>query len=429
MKEISQATVLVYDNGLFQPVAHRLAKDFKRVLYFTPWEKGFSLINDAVLGDGFPDIERVYDIWDVKKEVDAWVFPDIGHSGLQLELESQGFPVWGCRDGDEQELDRRLFLRTLKECGLAVPEFEVVNGLNALRTYLEDKQDCYIKVSRYRGSFETSHFRSMDLDNGLLDLWAVKFGAVKELIRFLVFANIDTPLEIGADTYCIDGKWPDTMLHGIEWKDRSYLASVTGREDMPKQIQEVMECFGPVLAKSRYRGFFSMEIRVKDDVGYFIDPTCRGGLPSTGSQIALWENYSEIIWAGAHGELLNPVPAAKFSAESIITLKGDKTAWRVSEIPESLQGHLMITGCCLVDGKVAFPPGHDQEDEIGWLVATGDTQVDVIENQNALADDLPDGMDANTETLAYVLKEIHQAAEQGVEFSKEPTPPPEIVVQ
>jgi hypothetical protein len=427
VKELSDSTILVRDNGLFLPVARRLARDAKRVLYFTDCENAYPKINDAVTGDGFPDIERVKDIWDVKNEVDCFVYYDIGHSGEQAELRSQGFPVWGSGKADEQELDRELFMRTIKNIGLPDAPFDVVPGLVSLREFLEDKEDVYIKVSRYRGSFETSHFRSMELDRGLLDLWGVRFGPVSELIRFLVFPNIKTDLEIGCDTYCINGQWPQTMLHGIEWKDKSYFASVTARDKMPEHVQEVLEKYGKVLSKAGHHGAFSMELRVKDDTAYFIDPTPRGGLPSTSSQIALWKNFSEIIWAGAHGELVEPEPASKFSAESIVTMKGHENAWRTAALPDKLADSLMLTGCCMVeDGVVSFPPDPDG-DAVGWLVATGNTMEQVVEKMNALADELPDGMDANTETLAYVIKEIDQAQEEGIEFTSQETPEPGVV--
>lgn len=429
MKPLSEATLLVRDNGLFLPIARRLAKDAKRVLYYTDCERAFSTINEAVPGDGFSDIERCNDIWEAKQDVDAFIFPDLGHSGEQKELVFQGYPVWGCRGGDEQELDRELFLKTLKRCGLEVAPHEVVEGLDNLREYLADKKDVYIKVSRYRGSFETSHFRSWDEDKGLLDLWGVKFGPVGDLIPFIVFPNIKTELEIGADTYNVRGQWPSLMIQGYEWKDRSYLGAVTKRKDMPQQIQDVLECYGSVLAKSDYASQFSMEVRVKDDKAYFIDPTCRGGLPSTASQLALWQNFSEIVYHGAHGELIDPIPTAKFSAESIVTLKGDKSIWSTFKMPPKLEDNLMVTSCCLVGDTIAFPPDEDSDGAIGWLVATGDTQLETIESQNALADELPDGLDANTECLAYVLKEIRQASEKGIEFSDEPTPEPAVVFQ
>src|SRR5689334_1473842 len=110
MSDISSKTCLVFGHGLELPVAERLARDFKRVLYFSEWEEGFSTINKAVIGDGIDNLERCYDFWSVKNEIDLWCFPDIGHSGLQLELEKQGFRVWGSRKADQLETNRQLFL-------------------------------------------------------------------------------------------------------------------------------------------------------------------------------------------------------------------------------------------------------------------------------------------------------------------------------
>lgn len=430
MKETKDVIALVHDHGLFAvPFAQRLAREMKKVYVFTPWETGFSTINSAVLGDGFGDIERVDDFWKIKNELDLVCFPDIQHSGLQLELESQGIPVWGSRTGDAQELDRELFLRTLADVGLEVPAHKVVIGLPVLRKYLQDKEDVYIKISKYRGSLETTRFRSMELDYGLLDLWAVRFGPAGNHLPFLVFEKIETELEIGGDTYCIGGQWPETMLHGIEWKDESYFSSVTKRGDMPQQLQDVMDGFGPVLAKHRYRNQFSMECRVKDDVGYFIDPTCRGGLPSTGSQLEVWKNFPEIVWAGANGELVEPEPSAKFTAECILTIKGDKTQWGVADIPKKLKRWVKPSNCCEIDGKICFPPDDTEAHAVGWLVAMGDTPLETIETMNAQADMLPDGMNANTECLAYVLKEIETEHEQGIEFTDKEIPEPGVVFE
>lgn len=429
MKDISQATALVYDHGSYFPVAQRLAQDFQKVYYFTEWETGLSQVGNAVLGDGFENVIRVRDPWKVKREVDLFVFPDIGQSGMQEELESQGIAVWGARSADQQEQNRELFLKTLGDCGLKVPPHTVVVGLTNLREYLAGKEDQYIKISRYRGSFETSHFRSLEDDRSLLDWWGVKFGPVAELVRFIVFPNIDTPLEIGADTFCVDGQWPDVMLHGLEWKDKSYFSAVTKREDMPQQIQDVLDRYSAVLERSCYRSQFSMEVRVKEDTGYFIDPTCRGGLPSTNSFLRM-KNASQVIYHGAHGELVQPDYGYAFAAESIVNLKGEGNRWRTCREPEGhMKEHLFLTGCCNVNGVLAFPPNEHDGGDVGWLVNTGDDQEEVITGMNALADELPDGLDASTETLGYVLKEIHDAGKEGIEFSDEPTPEPAVVME
>ena len=159
MKSVSEITACVIDHGLFLPLALKLAKTYKRVLYYTPWEKGFPVIGDCIIGDGFDQIERCNDFWPIKSEIDLFVCPDIQHSGLQLELESQGFAVWGSRNGDSLEINRSKFHRILDELGLEVPEHTEIRGLAALREYLSDKSDKYIKMSKFRGSFESFHWR------------------------------------------------------------------------------------------------------------------------------------------------------------------------------------------------------------------------------------------------------------------------------
>ena len=424
MKDFTDVTACVVDFGMCGvPMAERLSRKpngLKKVYLFQEYEEDYTTLNRAIQGDGFSQFERATDIWAIKDEVDLFVFPDVQRSGLQLELERQGKAVWGSKDGDCFELDRELFLRTLKDVGLEVPPHEVVVGLNALRTYLKDKEDQYIKVSLYRGSFETTHFRDWTLDEHLLDLLATRLGPAKELIRFLVFPNIDTPLEIGCDTYHVDGQWPQKAIHGVEWKDRSYLGVVTDFQSLPKQLRSTLKLFGPELAKYCYRNQFSCEVRVKGDKFYFIDATCRMGLPSTASQLELWRNWPEIVWHGANGELVQPEPTAKFCAEAIITVKRDQSEWAIFDVPKELARWTKFASCFEYEGSVCFPADDSGSgDDVGWLVATGDTIEDVIKNINKHADDLPDGMDANTETLAYVVKEIQTEIRSGIHFGDE----------
>ena len=421
MKPHNEVVCCVVDFGMVGvPMAERLARKpngFKKVYLFQEWEEDYSTLNKAIQGDGFQEFERTSDFWSIIDEVDLFVFPDVQRSGLQLQLVKLGKKVWGSRSGDSLELDRELHLRTLKEVGLRVPPFHVCDGLNSLREYLRDKEDQYLKVSLYRGSFETCHFRSWKLDECLLDLFAVRFGPAKELIRFLVFPNIETPLEIGADTYSVDGQWPDKFLHGVEWKDRAYFAAVQKTSEAPEPLREVMRKYGPVLGQHQYRNQFSCEVRVKGKEFYFIDPTCRMGLPSTASQLEVWDNWPEIVWHGANGELVQPVQKGKYTAEAIITAKKDPSEWAIFDVAKDLRQWTKFASCFEYEGSVCFPaidsPGGD---DVGWLVAIGNTPEETIKALNKHADDLPDGMDANTECLAYVLKEIAVEQKAGIQF-------------
>lgn len=426
MKEASDVSCIVFDHGLFLPLAQRLSQFYKRVLYHKPGTEAFPTLNRGCIGDGFEEIECINDPWPLidKGEIDLAVFPDILDSGTQLHLEKAGVAVWGSRQGDSIELSREKFLRILKDNDLPMPTFERVIGVTALREHMFDKENKYLKISRWRGSFETRHWRSWTEDESMLDGLAVKFGACKELVPFLVFDPIETDIEDGGDFYGVDGKWPKLCLRGIEAKDKGYFSSVTRIADLPDYFGEILDVFGKTLERYRYRNFFSVEIRD----GVFIDPCCRAPLPGTGSQMMAWANLGDIIWAGAHGELVDPAPDAKFTAECVLTMKCDKNAWRTLEIPKALKPWMKIPDCCCVDEVIGIPPDDTHGDEIGWLVALGDTPTDTIETLKDHSSQLPDGVEPHLEALVDLVQEAEKMREEGIPVTDKPMPEPAEVV-
>jgi hypothetical protein len=168
---------------------------------------------------------------------------------------------------------------------------------------LHDKEDRWIKISRFRGDFETLHWRSWDEDSNRLDAFAVKFGPFREQINFYVFEPIDTDIEDGCDTWCIDGAYPELVIHGMEAKDKAYIGTWQKYSDLPEPLRRVGDAFSPILAGFDYRSFFSTEVRITEDgEPYFIDPTCRAGSPPSQVMTEMIANYSEIIWGGANGK-------------------------------------------------------------------------------------------------------------------------------
>jgi hypothetical protein len=427
--EPSQLTCCFFDNGLFLPLCQKLAPAFKRMLYFSEWQEGFPTINKRIIGDGFDGIERVDEIWTHKNETDIYIFPDIYRSGLQTALEDQGKLVWGSRLGDRMETNRGAFMRVLQEIGLPVAPFQEVVGLTELREVLRDREDVYLKMSKYRGSFETCHWRNWREDEGMLDALAVKFGPLKDLLTFYVFDALDTELELGVDTFCIDGQFPSLMLHGLESKDKGYLGGVMKREDLPQQLQDVLTAFGPVLGKDRYRNAFSAEVRVVEGTGYFIDPTCRFPVPGSGAEMELIGNLPEIIVAGASGELVEPEMVAQFAAECVLTAKSDKHGWCVLDFPEAVKPFVKCGDSCEVDGRTCLPPDEKHDEEIGWIFATGNTIEETVETMKARVKLLPDGVHACTESLFDLLKEAHEAHSEGIEITSDPLPPAETALE
>lgn len=428
---LNQITACFVDHGgLYLPLALKLSETYKRVLYHDPCEKAFPKINDAMIGDGFyPELQKVESFWDHKKEIDLFIFPDSQGWAVQSELISQGFPVWGSNYSEKVEMDRDKFLELLDGCGLMIPQYHGVRGIDNLAKHLRDKEDKYIKISKYRGSLETFHWRSWDDDAGMLDVLAVRFGGAKNLVPFLVFDAIETDLELGADTYSVLGRYPSHMMDGFEWKDKGYFGTFKKIGEMPKQTQTVLEAFAPILQGYNHTNFWSMEIRVQGEDFYFIDPTPRGPLPGTGSQMEIYGNLPEIIWEGANGNLVDPEPTAKFSAECVLTMKREKHAWNSIRVPEELKQWIKLSGSSFINGRHWFPCDEDQGEEIGWMVAIGDTPMETVKTMLDQEKKLPDGVSANTESLANLIKEIEKAEEEGIEFTPMKMPKPSIVVE
>lgn len=427
---ISNITACVIDCGLFLPVARRMAESCKRVLFYPyAWDRGYPSVKQASVGMGFDNLEHTLDFWDQLDEIDLFILPDVGRSGLQNHLESIGKLVWGSRKGSNIELGRERFMDLLGELKLEVPPHTVIEGVDALRDHLRDKENKYIKISKWRGDMETTKWRNWNMDRGWLDWLSMQFGPLRNLMRFLVFDEIETDLEIGGDTYNVRGQWPSLMLNGIEWKDNSYLSAVTQRSDMPEQIKTVLDAMGPVLGENDYANQWSMEVRVKDEHFYFNDATTRGGIPSTASQCKVWKNFPEIVLAGAQGELVEPEPAAMFTIECMIKSKVDCEQWDEVEIDPDLEPHTMFSGCCLVDGILGFPPEPFSHGDLGWLVALGDTPRQALDEAKRLADMLPDGLEANCENLANVISEIDTMQEKHIPFTSAPMPEPAEAIE
>lgn len=429
MKETSDVVACVVDHGLFLPMALKVAETFAKTYYWTPVERDFPSIKEGIIGDGFENIERIESPWDVRVHCDLFMFPDIGFSGMQKELVTQGFQVWGGRDADSLEKNRGKFLKTVADLGLPVPKYERIKGLTNLKLFLADKEDKWIKISRWRGDVETFHWGSWEDDEAELDDYAYHLGPAKELITFYVIDPVDTDIEDGVDTYCIDGELPQTCLHAMECKDKALIGTMVPISAIPENIRHISEAFAGVLKPYGYRQFFSTEVRVDGEDCYFIDPTLRAGSPPSQLQTELFGNLADIVWHGANGHCIEPEPTAKFGVQAMLTTKDPRNAWFSARFEPGLSPHVKCRSCCEIDGRLCFPPDPFGNRDLGWLVATGDTIAESIDKLKEVAGELPDGVDCDTNSLADLLREIESAEEQGMEFTDQTVPKPEEVLK
>ena len=427
MSDVSDKTVLVYDHGLFLPFAERLAREFKRVLYFSPWERGFNVLRDNIIAEGLPQVERCEDIW---QEIDAGnvdiaAFPDIGNSGLQLHLEKIGIPVWGSRAADKLEWNRVFFKQLEGQLKIPVPKYHVIEGIPALRKYLAQHDNCYIKWSKYRGDMETTRHINYALSEQWLDALESQMSPVKRFVKFVVEDELVTDLEDGLDTINIDGNVPDEMIHGVEVKDSCYLASVQKRKDIKPEMRDILQKFAPFFKENRYRNFISTEVRIKDGIYYFTDATLRQPSPAGECELELIDNLPEIVWRGARGELAQPVFSARFGAQAIIRHKGDEDEWRPIQIPEKVKRWVKLYRAFFNGEAYQIAPVTPHFQEVGSVIGIGNSFEEAINHLKQNVDAIKNNpIDVETDSIYYGLQEIHSAKDEGIKFANK-VPEPE----
>lgn len=429
MNDFANETWCVVDNRWFLQLAQKLGESVGRVLYYSPYEEDLPHIDIGAVGHGYENIERCDDYWKVKNEVDVFIFPDVCHAGAQLELEKQGFPVWGSRDGEIYELSRAKWLDTLKDLGLPVAPHKRAVGLTELKKLIfNSNAPQWVKISKWRGTMETTKVNSWEQAQPFLDKIAVDFGPLAELVTFYVFEDIESIVELGGDFHSIDGRIAKRPLHGIEQKGSAYVSTFQDWNEFPEPVQETMEAFLPLLAKERYRNFLSMEIlQTKDGEWFPIDPCCRAPNPALGTQLELYANLPHIIAAGARGEFVEPEEAYKFSVECALTVRNGNQ-WNIFDIPEKARQWCKIPKSCEVDGMVCATPR--PYDSVGMLVGVGNTIMETVKHAQATAELVKNTpLQVCTDDLLHVLQAVEKEEKAGIEFTPQTLPAPATVIE
>lgn len=424
MTDLKSKVALVVDNGLFVSFAQMLSREFGRVLYWTPWQSGFPKSNDRLIGQGLKGIERVNELFDVVESADIVIFPDVYMGDLQVYLEQQGKRVWGARYGEELELDRWGLKKFLAKVGLPVPPAKRVVGIEKLREYLKENGDKWVKVSLVRGDFETRYAKNYRLIEPWVDHLEHKLGAKKFIEEFIVEDAIEPAVEIGYDGYTIDGKWPAQAILGYEIKDCGFIGVVRPYGELPEPVRDVNKHLENVLAKYRYRGNFSTEIRyTPKGESFLIDPCARLGSPPSEVYQELYSNWGQIIWDGAIGKMVNPEAIAKYAVEALIHSSWADKEWAPIYFPEEVRQWVKLRNHTIIGGKDYVVPQDVGLPEIGAVVGIGDTLIDAIKTCKAHADQIEGfDIDVKLSSIGDALKEIEQAEELGIGFSDDALP-------
>jgi hypothetical protein len=423
-KAVEEVIACVIDYGTFTALADKLAETMQKVYYYSPAEKEYKSIQDAMMGFGLKRVIKLEDFFDpdVFDTIDLFIFPDIGYGGLQRHLVSLGKAVWGSMGADELELYRDFFIQTLKEVGLPIAKSKTIQGLTALGNYLKNVDNKWIKINCFRDNMETWYHLNYIHSARRLENLAIIFGGAKEQVTFVVQNVIDSDMECGYDGWCINGQYPSKSFQGYEKKNELYLGSLLQDKDLPEEIQFVNERMAPVLEEYGYKNWWATEIRVSKGVPYFIDPTARHPGQSGEHQWETCLNLADVIWQGANDIIIEPKFGWAFAAEATVHYDAMScnpavaAEWKTLEIPKNIQRWFKPYHYCIVDGIYQFMP--EKNDEVGVIIGVGDSikeAIDKLKKHLDIFDELP--VYANIAGFVDLLESIKEAAKQGIKFA------------
>ena len=415
--DLKTKTVLVCSNPLFVSLAERLARDFGKVYLNVPHAGSFPTMNSGRVGYGLPGVELVDDIFGPHfDEVDLFVFPDLYHSQVQIHLEKLGKRVWGARNAEEIEIYRELCKEKMEELGLPVQPWKVVKGVAGLVEHLKAHENQHIKIDKWRGVTESFFAPSYEVVENKIDAIAHDLGGFKDVIEFIVEDDLPDCVEAGVDTYCVDGQYPENTLFGIEVKDCGYVGQMVKFSDIPEPLTRWNTSFAPLFAEYGIRSSVSNEVRIgKDLMPYMIDATIRAPSPPSELWQELFTNLSEIIWHGAAGKLVEPIPAGKWGVEVVLKSAWARENWQAVDYPEEFSKQIKLFNCVVIDGKRYVVTQNEDMIEIGAVVGWGDTLQEAMDHAKKAGESIKGyGIKFSMGPADTALEQIKELEEFGV---------------
>jgi hypothetical protein len=419
---VEDTIVAICDNGQFVSYAERLARDFKKVYYTLGQEDEMPRLNDAMVGDGLGTIE-VVDSRDDERldEAGLWVFPDLGYGHTQIKKEEkEGKLVWGSRLGEEMEQQVEDFKDLLHDVGLPVGPWKSIVGFSALRKHLQKHPDVYVKMSKFRGSWETLYCPTYEQVKGKLDERELRLSGKSEDVRFVVIPKLRDKVELAIDGYCVDGRWPSKVLVGMEKKGECYLGRLMSYKDAPAPLLRVNAALEETLRNYGYRGPLAFETLIgKDGEPYVTDPCCRLSSPCSALQQEFYTNISEIVLRGAAGELIDPVPpeGALWGAEVMIQSEWVNHNWENLRYPDKFERYIKLGEYCRNgDGMIQVIPQGINLNQCGGIIGWSDTPKKAINMVTRIAKEVAGSDDVNIPVGSFdaLLASLEQAKSYGL---------------
>lgn len=418
--DYSKKSCLVCDNGLFCGLAERLARDFGKVYYWSPWVRANVNQVEMRVGMGLPGVERI-DYWEplLEEEDLLWVFPDCYYGPMQVMLVKLDKRVWGSRMAEELELYREASKKHLKSLGIPIGKYTEIVGTEAMRRHSKANKKQRFKRSFTRGDMETQNAPRYELVEDWITSLEHKLGPEKFETRFLSEESIEDAIEIGYDGPTVHGDYPKQAFWGIEYpKSQCYIGRVTAFDKMPSQITDNLRKIAPTLEEYEACTWFGFETRVtKDGTPWVIDPLARLGNPP--GSLVTWKcrNIADVFWQGAEGVCVDPDYEEPWGVQLQVHCPKLKEMSIPVFYPKEVEENLVLVNSAVFGGTRYVLKLPEESTTIGAVIATGKTMSEAVEKAREIAKQV-EGLDLEiaTEVLDEGMKEVGRLEEYGLKM-------------
>jgi|ERR1035437_2253263 hypothetical protein len=351
---LKDKTILCIDNGMYVGLCRTMSRYFGKVLYYSEYKLPFPSMPKFMIGYGYPEMERVVDLFAAVDQADIIFTPDVYNGDCAQYIAENGKRVFGSVRGEELEIYRSKMKEHMKALGLPVSPYKEIKGLDALIEYLKKNKEKYVKCDMFRWDFETFHHTNWQCSEPFFDKLSHDLGPAKHLYTFIVEDAIDGDdvVETGSDFINVNGKFSDYISFGYEVKCEMYAMQFKKSSEIPKIITDFNNAIAPTMEQYQYRSMGCTEIRVgKDKVPYMIDFTSRFGSPPC----EIWQeaitNWGDIIWYGSEGILIQPEVKYKYGVQFFITSEWAIHNWQSVYFPPELDQWVKLRNSCRINGQ------------------------------------------------------------------------------
>ena len=408
---------LVYDYGLFTENATRLARDFAEVWYYVPWADAFPEPFQSKIGEGMDGVERVDSFEEHLDDADLIFMPDTLCGKKTEWLKSHDYPVAGAGTSERLETDRWYGRKVQGKNGLPVHDTNKIKGITALRKFTEENKNYCVKIDAFRGLEETFSYTDAKDCEQTIDNMAAKIGPYKEDIVFICEEMMKGCNEPGLEFITFDDQLVFPTMIGYESKSVGIIERVyKTAEELPDAALWVYEGFAPEFKKNKTRFFSSFEFLIgKDKLPYVIDPSIRLAAPGVASiQTELIENYSEVVYGLAVGNMVVPRMRFKYAVAAAMESSAAEKTWVNISIPKEIRQWVKLRMAVKVHGEYYAVPGMDSLGTVLGFGNTVDAALDLVKERA----DMVKGkrLSTNVNDLEKLKKSIEDGIACGISF-------------